>query len=75
MNWFLVLLFWNPAAQDYQIANGWAPMPMASYERCEERMDYVQRYLPDYTAGAKNVVDCILATDQHAATTKMKDML
>lgn len=74
MNWFLVLLFWNPVAQDYQIANGWAPLPMASYERCEERLAFAKRYLPDYVEDTKNKIWCIPATSKWEAMVIAKEM-
>ncbi len=64
MSWFLVLLFWNPAVQEYVVADGWHPLPYATYEVCEERLDFTKRYLPK---GPDNVVDCIQAKDEQTA--------
>lgn len=69
MSWFLVLLFWNPAVLEYQVADGWSPLPFATVERCELRLEYVEQYLPD---SADNVIDCIQAKDEQTAISILK---
>lgn len=73
MNWFLVLLFWNPSIQDFDVAAGWAPIPMPTYEKCEKKLEYVEQYLPAYTPDTEHVVDCIQARSQREAIAIMKD--
>jgi len=73
MSWFLVLLFWNPAIQDYQVADGWAALSMPSFERCENRMDYVKKYLPSFAPDNEHLVGCVFAENVEAATAIMKE--
>ena len=58
MKFFLVLLFWNPAIQDFDVANGWAPIPFETMAICQTRMEYVEQYLPNYAADIEYIVDC-----------------
>ena len=70
MKWFLVLLFWNPEAAEFQVGDGWAPLEQPSFERCENRKDYVKQYLPGYVDGMEHIVACVLAENmQDAADT------
>ena len=73
MKWFLVLLFWNPEVQDFQVADGWAPLPQPTYERCAERLAFTHRYLPDAAEGYSYLVDCIWTTSQDEAIKKLKE--
>ena len=73
MNWYLVLLFWNPAIQDFDVADGFWPLPFASETICEMRLDYVEMYLPSYTADIEHVVDCIQANDMYEAIRKAQE--
>ncbi len=67
MNWFLVLLFWSPVLQDFHVADGWSPLPMKSLERCEERLEYIDRYLPNVAADIEHMTGCIRASSLEAA--------
>jgi len=73
MSWFLVLLFWNPAVQDFEVADGWAPLPQPTYAQCDLRMQYVQQYLPSYTENLEYMVDCIKAKNPQAAIDILKE--
>lgn len=66
MNWFLVLLFWNPAIQEYVIADGWHPLPYATYALCNDRELFIEQYLPSKQNGT-SLVDCIQAKDEATA--------
>jgi hypothetical protein len=72
MNWFLVLLFWNPAIQDFDVADGWAPIPMTTYQQCDLKLQYVEQYLPSATEGIEFVVGCIQTTSQQEAIAILK---
>ncbi len=67
MSWFLVLLFWNPLFQSYQASEGWAPTGSPTFERCEDRMEYAEQYLPNYAADVEYTIECIQAPDIHSA--------
>jgi len=67
MKWFLVLLFWNPEVQDFQVRDGWSPWPYDTYQVCARRMEYAQNYLPSYQEGSNHLVDCVQAEDQQTA--------
>lgn len=76
MNWFLVLLFWNPAVQSYDVADGWYPIPYATEVICDMKRDYVSMYLPALgTAEKPHMVGCVPATDMWSAIAKAKDVV
>ena len=60
MKWFIVLLFWNPSIGDYQVNEGWSPIPLTSEAQCWKRAEYVEQYLPG-APGGLHIVDCIEA--------------
>ncbi len=72
MTWFLVLLFWNPALQTYDVADGWYPLPYATYALCERRQEFVEQYLPSHRTG-EAIVDCILAGSLEDAIAEAKE--
>jgi len=72
MNWFLVLLFWNPMIQDYDVAYGWSPLPYATHEECATRLAYVRNYLPNIYADIEHMVDCVRAQSQEEAVYLLK---
>ena len=61
MSWFLVLLFWNPGIQAFDVADGWAPLHQDSQAKCELKLEYVEQYLPRYMEGEGFTIDCIQA--------------
>ncbi len=67
MSWFLVLLFWNPVIQEYAVADGWYPIPYDTAKICEERLGFVNRYLPAEIPDNETVIDCIYAVDMWTA--------
>lgn len=67
MSWFLVLLFWNPAIQEYDVADGWYPLPYIDQSVCEERLEYIENYL-----SGQILVDCIQANNVKEAIATMK---
>lgn len=73
MNWFIVLLFWNPALQDFDVANGWAPIPMATRAACDKRVEYVEQYLPSEKPDIEHIVGCVFAISMANAIQIMKD--
>ena len=77
MKWFLVLLFWNPAAEDFQVADGWAPIPQTNYTICDDRRAYATRYLPGYVDGIEHIVECVMADNMQdaVAIAKMENNL
>lgn len=70
--WFLVLLFWNPVIQSYDVADGWYPMPYATETICEIKLDFVKMYLPQYTPDMEHVVECVEATGMNDAIEKVQ---
>ncbi len=73
MKWFLALLFWNPAIQTYDVADGWYPIGYETYTQCEMRLDYVRMYLPVMVPDTEHVVDCIQAKDMWVAINIAKE--
>lgn len=71
--WFLVLLFWNPTLQIYDVSDGWYPIPYMTETICEMKRDYVKMYIPNYSAGMKHVVECIPAPDMWTAIATAKE--
>ena len=72
MNWFLVLLFWNPAVQDFQIADGWSPISMETQAICEPRLEYVEMYLPNAAADIEHMTGCVWASSMEAAAVVLR---
>ncbi len=74
MNVFwLVLLFWNPAIQNYDVADGWYPIPYETSSQCKMRLDFVKMYLPVKVPDNEFVIDCIQATSMEAAIAEAKE--
>lgn len=69
MNWFLVILFMNPAIQSYDVADGWYPLPYASEMICDMKLDFMNMYL----TGTKHIVECVQAPGMWAAIATMKE--
>lgn len=74
MNWFLVLLFWNPAIQAFDVSDGWYPMPYATETICDMKLDYVKMYLPSYTADIEHEISCVQAPSMKAAIATAKEI-
>jgi len=72
MNWFLVLLFWNPAIQDFAVADGWAPLQQPNKAICEERLLFAQDYLPMVVGDVKHRTACVMADNRWEAARKVK---
>jgi len=72
MKWFLVLLFWNPAVQDFQVAYGWSPRPYESHMICDMRLAYIEQYLPNIAADTEHMVGCVQAQSQEEAVYLLK---
>lgn len=68
MNWFLVILFMNPAIQAYDVADGWYPLPYATETICQMKLDFMSMYVADGVA----VVDCVEAPDMWAAIKEVR---
>lgn len=76
MSWFLVLLFWNPAIQNFDVADGWYPMEYPTETVCEMREDFLRLYLDDVILDTdKWIVDCIQAEDMWFAVEELKETL
>ncbi len=67
MNFFLVLMFWNPSLQTFQPPDGWAPTGSQLLSVCEERMEYAEMYLPNYAAEVEWTMSCVKALDIESA--------
>ena len=61
MYWFLTVLFWNPAIQGFDLADGWAPLPMPSYEVCQRMKTESNMYLPAAVGDVEYLLDCVEA--------------
>lgn len=75
MSWFLVLLFWNPAIQEFDVKDGWYPMPYATETICDMKADFIRMYVPNAAPDTEVTIDCIQAPDWQTAIAKMKDNL
>lgn len=73
MSWFLVLLFWNPAIQNFDVADGWYPLEYTTEIICEMKEDYLRMYLSSITPDNEKVmIDCIQAFDVEEAIATAK---
>lgn len=69
INWFLVILFINPAIQAYDVADGWYPLPYASETICEMKLDFMNMYLKN----ARFVIECVEAHNMWDAIATVKE--
>lgn len=71
MKWFLVLLFWNPAMQEFGVADGWWPIDTGSLATCEIMEAKTEMYVQSVVGDHEFVVDCVKATSMEEAAAIM----
>ena len=70
-SWWLVLLFWNPTIEAYDVANGWSPLPMPSQEFCQGKLEFAQANIHRYVVDPNFTINCVEAEDQQEAVAKV----
>jgi len=73
MSWFIILLFWNPVIQDYELPSNWVASPMTSHARCDHRLQYIEQYLPSTSPDDEFLVGCVQANSLEAAVAILKE--
>lgn len=72
MNWWMVILFWNPTLQIHDVRDGWGPMPYLTQEICEIRRDFTKEHTTNFMDPTLNIVECVQADNAKDAVDYLK---